>query len=93
MINRSFNPMEGTMVSVNVLFMDESGTPTDPTGVTITASHATGSVNVVPVAQAVGVYRGEFVVTSPGTWVVQARGAGALVVVEETTFKVRKSEI
>lgn len=89
-----FSPMVGTDVGVNVLFVDDVGTPTDPTDVLIQAMRSDGSLQTVTVTNTgIGIWRGEFLVDWPGTWVVQARGEGALVVTDETSFTVRRRAI
>jgi len=89
-----FNPMEGTVVGANVLFVDEVGVPTDPTTVIITFRAPDGTL-LTPVVTnlGVGLYRAEVVVNAGGLWVVQAEGTGALVIIEEAQFEVRSKVI
>lgn len=89
-ISTAINPMTGTLVGVNVLFVDETDVPTDPTTVTIQAIRPDGSLQSVVVSNlGVGIYHAEFIVDQPGGWTVQAKGTGALIVTEEASFKVR----
>lgn len=90
----TFNPMVGTLVGANVLFVDETGVPTDPTDVYIQAMGPDGTLVAVIVTNiGVGIWRGEFIVNLPGIWVVQAKGDGALIVTEEASFDVRRRAI
>lgn len=90
----SFNPMVGTLVGVNILFVDETGVPTDPTDVFIQALRPDGSLQDVDVTNTgIGIWRGEFIVDYPGGWTVQARGEGALIVTEESSFSVRRRAV
>lgn len=89
-----FSPMVGTLVGVNVLFVDETGAPADPTTIIIQAKKPDGSLADVTVTNlGVGIYRGELIVTVPGQWVVQAKGLGALIVTEEASFTVRRQAL
>jgi len=90
----AFTPMVSTLVAVNVLFTDDVGVAADPTDVFIQVKRPDGSLVAVTVTNTgVGIYHAEFTVDYPGVWVVQAKGTGALVVTEESSFTVRRKAI
>lgn len=78
----------------STLFVDETGAPTDPTDVNIRFHAPSATDYDAPVVNVgVGLYTAEWIVDEPGTWTVQAEGTGALAVVEEESFAVRKAVI
>jgi hypothetical protein len=89
-----FWPMEGSAVAANFEFLDDTGEPADPTEVQFFVK-APGETAVAVVAEnlGTGLYRAEFLVDAPGTWVVQAKGTGAVVVTDEVQFDVRDAVI
>lgn len=96
-ISAQINPMSGTLVGVNILFVDDTGAPTDPTDVIIQAIRQDGSLkdqaDILVSNIGVGIWHAEFIVDRSGTWTVQAKGLGALIVVEEASFDVRRRTI
>jgi ABC-type Fe3+ transport system substrate-binding protein len=90
----------GDRARLEVGFTNLAGNPTDPTAVTLKVKAPgtavvtyTFGVGGTIVKDSTGNYHADIDITVPGKWHYRWTGTGALVVVEETSLFVRKSNV
>jgi hypothetical protein len=84
----------GDAPTIYIDFVDNAGTPANPTSVTLRVRRPDGTVDVLPTTPtAVGHYEAVVPLDAHGTWRYRWEGTGAVQAAEEGELLVRRSRV